>query len=230
MTNRQTNDFGAHPSPVDRNRSILWARYRLDSDDWLLMSVRITHEADPDNKEPDLLATVAIVDAAGKVLLESMVKENYIIDGDSITRHGVSQSVVFGARNYESVKADMLRLTEGRDLLVWNADEMTAMLKELDAAHGTSETTWSLHDVGSKYSRYVGEKEEAQAIYKAQPLPGSGVSALSECQSMRKLIVDMASSSQDSDSLVAGRPGWTAEFYKPKLSPAEKLKDILKLS
>ena len=33
---------GVHPMPLDRNKAIIWARYLIDSTDWLIFATRVT--------------------------------------------------------------------------------------------------------------------------------------------------------------------------------------------
>jgi len=52
-------------------------------------------------------------------------------------------------------------------------------------------------------------------------------SALSEARNVLLTIMEMAGSNQYLEGANASPLGWTGEFYRPKASPAEKIKGFL---
>ncbi|MBX9694618.1 MAG: hypothetical protein K2Z81_19685 [Cyanobacteria bacterium] len=222
MRTDKTSKPNVHPNLADRNKSILWARYTLDSQDWVILSLKVTWDG-----ENLALATLALMDGTkGKMLVESMVKSDSIVSAESIARHGVEQSVVFHAKSYADVRAELMIKASGKEIFVWDAHVTQELLNRLDNLYGEKPMDWRFNDVSTVFGRYMGAVDES-GEYEVYPLPASGTSAKAECTDVRGVLTEMASTSQATDSVAGGKPGWTAEFYRPKRSPKDKIKDML---
>ncbi len=214
-----------HPNPTERNKSILWSRYTLDSTDWAVLSLKAIWEG---VDEKSALATIALVDGNGKVIIESMIKSDEMISSESIARHGVEQSVVFHAKAYNDVRAELMVKASGKEILVWDAEGTQELLDKLDRFYGEEPLDWHFHDVSSEFARYLGIAPN-MGDGPSMELPATGISARAECNDIRGVLTEMASTSQATDAVAGGKPGWTAEFYRPKRSPKDKIKNIFGL-
>jgi hypothetical protein len=220
----EVHDAPNHPNPIDRNRSIVWARYHIDSNEWALLSVKVTR------REGHIsLVTVALLDNHGRALLEEMIKASDVVPSEEIALHGVDQSVVFNAKSFEEVMRKLVDRIGERTLVAWDMKAIQTIMDELCLKNNMPSVEWRGESACNELARFVGETQDVKLGYNAQPLKLVGISAADECKSVLKVITDMAASSQASDSLVDGKPGWTAEFYRPKVGAKEKLKGLFGL-
>lgn len=229
MSFNEGHDAVSHPNPMDRNRSIMWARYHIDSDDWILLSMKVTRRDDEAGKSRPSIVSIAVTDHSGKAMYEAMVRSAEIVSNEEIALHGVNQSVVFNAKPYSEVRESLLKLLAHKALVTWDSDYIQKTFNELDSINGFAATHWKADSAAREFARFVGERSNPSATYVSQPLPLPGVSASDECRSIVNLIKEMAGSSQVSDQVASGKPGWTAEFYKPRVNTADKIKGFFGL-
>lgn len=213
-----------HPNPMDRNRSIVWARYHVDSNEWALLSAKVTRR---DGRIS--LATIALVDNHGRELLEEMIKASDVVPSEEIAQHGVDQSVVFNAKSFEEVMRKLVDRIGERTLVAWDMKAVQEIMDELCAINNMPQVEWRGESACRELARFKGETQDVKNGYNPQPLKLIGISAADECKSVLKVIAEIAASSQASDSLIDGKPGWTAEFYRPKVGAKEKLKGLFGL-
>jgi hypothetical protein len=213
-----------HLNPIDKNRAIVWARYHVDSDDWVLLAVKVTHHTNAEGKQIPSLVTLALVDHDQKVLLETMIKAPDAVTNEEISLHGVDQSVVFKAKSFDEVTKTLLKLIGEKTIVSWNPKLIQQTFNELAELNGKPVSKWKSHSVAEELARFVGKSDNPMNGYEPQPLPLVGISALDECKSVYKVIAEIAKASQTTDSIAGGDPGWTAEFYKPKIAAKDKFK------
>lgn len=218
------HDAPNHPNPIERNRSIVWARYHVDSNEWALLSAKVTRR---DGKIT--LATIALVDNHGREMLEEMIKASDVVPNEEIAQHGVDQSVVFHAKSFEEVMRKLVDRIGDRTLVAWDMKAVQSIMDELCTMNNRPSVEWRGDSACKELARFKGETQDVKLGYNPQPLELSGISAADECKSVLKVIQEIAASSQASDSLVDGKPGWTAEFYRPKVGAKEKLKGLFGL-
>ncbi|MBX9720718.1 MAG: hypothetical protein K2X81_04940, partial [Candidatus Obscuribacterales bacterium] len=98
------------------------------------------------------------------------------------------------------------------------------------------ELSASFDDAQAEYSLFVGEVEPDIHRYKTQKLPREfdsdveGVTPLLECAKVHEYLKEIAAGHQTFDSASTFNKNWSAAFYKPKMGPAEKLKEMLGLN
>lgn len=218
------HDVSNHPNPIDRNRSIVWARYHVDSNEWALLSAKVTRR-----DGQITLATIALLDNHGRELVEEMIKASDVVPNEEIAQHGVDQSVVFNAKSFEEVMRKLVDRIGERTLVAWDMKAVQSVMDELCAINKMPSVEWRGDSACKELARFRGETEDVKLGYNPQPLELVGISAADECRSVLKVINEIAASSQASDSLVDGKPGWTAEFYRPKVGAKEKLKGLFGL-
>ncbi|MCW5823881.1 MAG: hypothetical protein KIT34_13835 [Cyanobacteria bacterium TGS_CYA1] len=204
---------GSHPFPDDRNRSILWARYKMEDAQsnesgslWCVLSI----------KQTDKACSYAVIDSKGKTILDSVITP----------------------QSYAEQRKELVDYFRAKEVIVWDLKEKWGLLNQLDALFGvdpsqnlaTVARTWTWHDIADEYARFVGElvpgcNLESGRTYSPEPFkPLAGLSCAQECKDIKDIIVKMAGTSLVTDPLASGKKGWTAEFYRPNFSPTEKLK------
>ena len=220
------SSFDNHPNPIDRNRSILWARYLVDSKDWVVVSTKETVVSMDDSGASGVILSVCVVDSAAKVVYEALVKPEGIVSNEAIAEHDLETSTLFNAQPYPVIRESLIKLLSGNDVLSWDFDAQRAIFEKLDRKHNMPPHEWRGNSVSHQYARFLGQKEGDKPGYVMPSLKVNGVSARASNQAVCSVVMEIAGSSQYSDPLASGKPGWTAEFYRPKLSASEKLKNL----
>ena len=222
MHDKQTNF--AHPNPKDRNRSIIWARFSADSTEWVILTLRATTVASHAGPQP--LVSLALLAAGGKVLMETLIKTNEFSAREAIEGHGIDYSVLMQARQYQDAVAEIKQHIERKQVLCWDTVETRAILCQVASANKEESFSLALISVGEEYGRFLGTVKPGTSSYELPALKREK-SALDEAKNVLVAIMEMAGSSQFMDSASASPMGWTGEFYRPKASPAEKIKGFL---
>lgn len=225
----------SHPNPKDRNRSILWARYAADSTEWVILSLRATEVLsspefvanNPAVIQPQLLVSAAIIAPGGKVLLETLIKVPEFSAKEAMEEHGIEYSVLIEAKTYADFVAAVKKIADRKQIFCWDVEATNEILTRAARIHRGETLTLPLTNVSEEYARFVGQQSPDSAQYVTPQLKGVEKSAMSESHAILKAIVEMAVGNQTSDSADSSNMGWTAEFYKPKLSAADKLKGFL---
>ena len=216
---------------LDRNKSIIWARYLLDSPDWLIFATRVTrvtHETGPLSSAIKLVS-FSLLTPSGKVVFEAMLKPQEMIPAELISEHGLDYSVVFNAQPFSEIAVAMQRLVTGKQILAWDLNAQQNLFDELCKQFAQPILPFVGYSLRPEYARYIAEYDSSSGAYKAQHLTVDGISATAECRAMLHALTTMASTSQSQNTAPTGNQGWTAEFYKPKVSTRDKVKDFLGL-
>lgn len=214
----------AHPNPKDRNRSIIWARFAADSTEWVILSLRATDVVSDGNSQK--LVSLALLGHSGKVLLETLIKTSEFPARDAIEGHGIDYSVLMNARTYDEVVAEIKQLIDRKQVFCWDAIETRQILSQVASANKADTLSLPLISVNEEYGRFLGNLKPGTASYDLPELKKEK-SALESAKNVLSVILEMAGSNQYLDSASASPMGWTGEFYRPKASPAEKLKGFL---
>lgn len=202
----------ANPRPTERNQSIIWARYKVDAKDWLVLATRSTVL---DGVE---VLSASVLSPDGKTVFESLVKPQGEVSSEIFAMHGVDCSIVFKAQDPQEFLRSLLKCLEGKKILSWDIEECLTTLNSLSRRIKGSDLPIFGESVKTNYKKFSGE---------SGPLKTKGPSPTEECKALISLVMEMASSSQKYDSEDVARQGWTAEFYKPAKTPAQKFKDML---
>ena len=232
---------GVHPHPnvVDRNKAIIWARYLIDSSDWLIFACKVNYlpsTIQTTNKpvtktglaQPKLVS-LALITPEGKVVFESMLKSDDVVPSELLAEQGLSQPVVFNARPFCEIALQLARMTDGKQVLTWDLAEVQVLFDELCVEYAQPPLVFAGHSLKDEYARFTGEVDEGGRNYKLQQLKPANNSAVAQCRAVLDVLYQMASSSQTNNNAVTGNQGWTGEFYKPKLTARDKFKGFLGL-
>ncbi|HMP53589.1 MAG TPA: hypothetical protein PKD05_18720 [Candidatus Melainabacteria bacterium] len=227
----QSASLDNHPNPMDRNRSILWARYLVDTEDWLLISVKETTSTAEQTRvsveeSENPIVSISVTDASGKAIYEALVKPEGIVNNELISEHELETGTLFNAQPYSVIRDSVVRLTSSKDVLSWNFDKVRGTFERLDRLNNMPPHEWRGNSVSHQYARFLGDKEGDKPGYLMPQLKLRGRSARAENQAVFEVVKEIAASSQYTDPLTSGKPGWTAEFYRPKLTASEKFKNF----
>lgn len=227
-----------HPRPLDKNRAILWARHLAQSDDWLILSTRVTDTANAQAKsaagqvwqEPSMLVSVAVLTPAGTPAVEALIRPPGSVSSTDIAAHGIEFLGVFNVTEYEQLRERLSQLLPGKQVISWELDKQVRIISQLDEQYGQQHVRLSGHSVAPQYARFTGAFNQETGHYSHLPLPNSDKahSAMNECRTILSLISQMAASTQQLDG-AATKQGWTGEFFKPRVSPVEKVKEFFGL-
>ncbi len=191
----------SHPDHFDRNAAILWARDLLNRDDWWIIAFATS-------RQPSGSISAALLSRDGKLHLA----EDPLVDCVDFCQ----RLSVLGA---------------GRQFVCWDAEVAERCLTAIAAAAGELNLAIGpFLSVQEQHARFVGEKGNASGASANLP---AGLPAGADAQVFTRAILDvvfqMAGSSQVIDAAATTAPGWSAAFYKPKSTPADKLKNLFGL-
>jgi DNA polymerase III epsilon subunit-like protein len=148
------------------------------------------------------ICSIAIIDAHGEALLDTLVKPVRGIPGDATRIHGITDADVASAPGYADVQPKIEQLLSGRDVLVYNATYDRKMLHQSAEAAGIAKTHWSVisrwHCVMIAFAPILGEWDKYHGSYRWQRLNVAahyyGVTiegwhgALADCQTTLAII------------------------------------------
>lgn len=94
----------------------------------------------------DEVVEVAVVDATGKVLLETLVKPAMRIPAKATAIHGITDEMVAGAQTFAEVHLRLLELLNGKTVVIYNADYDRRLLRQSARVYGLQgqgpQVTW----------------------------------------------------------------------------------------
>lgn len=212
-----------HPNPKDRNRSIIWARFAADSTEWVILSLRATSVICEGIEQP--LVSLSLLGPGGKVLMETLIKTSEFSAREALEGHGIDYSVLMKARNYQDAIAEIKLHVERKQVFCWDAVETRQILMRVAAANKAEILSLPFISVSEEYGRFIGKLIPGTSSYELPALKEEK-SARDMAKNVLHVIMEMAGSNQYMDSASASPMGWTGEFYRPKATPAEKIKGL----
>jgi hypothetical protein len=225
------------PEWFDRNRSILLSRDLLNLSDWVILSCKASRlsgrKSDPGDAVE--LVSLAVIGPGGRGLLDVLVRPDGGVSSELMKVHGCDAAHVFNAPEFQEVHKILQSGFARTRVVCWSPEIVKATLSRLCRLSGLPALQPQFVDLQEQFSAFVGEKTEPGKGYKRQSLPkesdsrNPGVPPLAECKCIHSLVEMMAGSSQFSNE-AAFNKNWSAAFYRPKLGPTEKLKELLGLS
>lgn len=235
---KPTDDPLAKANSLDRNRSILLSRDLLTMNDWVALAVKSSRIGDSQVRilpgDATELISIGVIASNQKVLMDVLVRPDGAINSDLLKLHGCDPAHAFNApvfsEIYKILKAGFARSR----VLCYKVSAVQELLNRLCVREKLAPLQGRFIDVQTEYSRFLGEPSQT-ASYKVQLLPEENdcsrpaVSTLSECSHIISCVQEMAGSSQTMDTATVFDKNWSAAFYKPKMGPAEKIKELLGL-
>jgi DNA polymerase-3 subunit epsilon len=177
----------------ERAAAVRWARTLMDRRDWVVLDTETTGLGSDAE-----VVEIAVVDHAGVVLLDELVRPVDPIPAAATAVHGIGDRDVAEARTYELVHGDLVELVRDRLVVIYNAAFDRRILAQSARRYGLPPPVRYQYDQDAMwmYARFVGEWSEAHGDYRWQKLPPApGVSvhrALGDCLSTLALIRRMA--------------------------------------
>lgn len=203
-----------HPFPQDRTRAILKAQICVSLDP-LILDTETTGLSNMDQ-----ICEIAVVDLAGAVLINSLVKPTKLIPHSTSEIHGITNEAVTESPTFRDLLPELDRVLRDRTVLIYNAEYDQNMLWSSAKHHGIEFTAgdhhwWSYkddagmpysswHDVMEIYAAYYGEWNEYHKSYRWQrlstalrqcklELPEGIHRAHADAEMTRRLVLHMAS-------------------------------------
>ena len=201
-----------HPFPDDRTQAILRARGYLSLNPLFL-------DTETTGLSPmDEICEIAIIDAAGQVLINSLVKPSKPIPPGATEIHGISQEMVQSAPTFRDLVPELDRILSGRTVLIYNVEFDVGKLDRSARANGFSPDVhgayypWWMgtdfapslwHCVMELYAAYYGDWNDYHGSYRWQRLgaalgqcglevPTSIHRAHADAEMTRRLVLHMA--------------------------------------
>ncbi|MGK8676399.1 3'-5' exonuclease [Serratia marcescens] len=152
------------------------------------------------------IVEIAIIDTAGKTLIDTLVKPSKPIPAEAAAIHGITDAMVMNAPNWRDICPEIDTLTSGRTVVTYNASYDARLLDQTDSIWGiTPELKNGLSDFQCAmraYAEFYGQISE-RGGYKWQKLTaaaeqqgviieGTPHRALSDCLTTLGVIKAMA--------------------------------------
>jgi len=139
------------------NRRTLAARARLAelavADDWLIVDTETTGL-----DQTAEIIQIGIVDAAGEVLVNQLIRPGVTIPAEATSVHGLDDTTVSGAPTWANAYPEVFGLLNGRRLLAYNADFDARMIRQTCRRHGTAVPAWAGWDcIMELTAAYIGD-------------------------------------------------------------------------
>jgi DNA polymerase-3 subunit epsilon len=120
------------------------------------------------------IVQIAIINAQGETLLDTLVRPYEAIPRDATRIHGINNLMVADAPTWQQITAKVKYLIEGKDLIVYNALYDRRMMHQSNEAWGLPKIDWAhlatWHCAMLEYARYHGEWNDWANDYRWQKL------------------------------------------------------------
>ncbi|HDG4082628.1 TPA: 3'-5' exonuclease [Staphylococcus aureus] len=157
-----------------------------------------------DNAE---IVEIAIIDASGKALLNTLVRPSKPIPAEATAIHGINDEMVKDAPTWPEIGPQMCRLISGKAMAIYNADYDIRLLEQTDRIWNVTPKLDSYPQtvcIMQEYAEFYGQHSE-RGGYKRQKLTaaaeqqgvkieGTPHRALSDCLTTLGVIKAMAAS------------------------------------
>lgn len=185
--------------PTDRDNAIMWARQILAQK----LAVILDTETTGLNGQAEIVQ-IAVINIAGEILLNSLVKPILPIPPEVTAIHGITNAQVKDAPNWPQVYPQLQMAVNGRTLIIYNASFDQRLIYQTSKRHNLSIAAPYFNPARVDcamliYSEYVGEWNNYYQSYKWQRLEGGDHSALGDCRATLALIKRMAANSLESE-------------------------------
>ena len=149
------------------------------------------------------IVDIAVVDNAGRVLLDTLVRPGHAIPADATRIHGITDQMVISAPAWPQVYlalASIIRRYPG--VVVYNAPFDARMLRQSSRPHGLPDLEAEWHCAMRRYAEYLGERSPSWGSSRWQRLgvaaealgvaPGNAHRALDDTRTCREVVHAMA--------------------------------------
>ncbi len=144
---------------------------------------------------------IAVVDIAGRTLLDSLIRPDGRIPPDAARIHGIGDTMVAGAPRWPEVYRLLLPLIAGRTIVVYNADFDLRLVQQMNRRFGlaTPDSDWQC--AMRQYARFAAQWHERYGGYRWHKLdaaasrfgvPSSSHRARADALACRGVVAGMA--------------------------------------
>jgi DNA polymerase-3 subunit epsilon len=149
------------------------------------------------------IVEVAVIDAAGRTLLDTLVRPDGIIPLEVIRIHGIDDAMVASAPRWTDVYPELLRRIDGRAVIVYNAEFDLRLVNQMNRRAGFFALTSNWHCAMKRYAAFTTVWNEKYGNYRFHKLDVALAAfghrpanhrARSDAQSCRLVVQGMAMS------------------------------------
>ncbi|MEZ4523553.1 MAG: 3'-5' exonuclease [Thermomicrobiales bacterium] len=153
------------------------------------------------------IVDIAVVDARGQVLLDSLVRPTRPIPADATRIHGITDEMVEDAHGWNSIAPRLRRLIAGaHNVVIYNADFDTRILDQCDARFRLPGYQANWQCAMKQYAAFAGQRHQRYGGYRWHKLVDAAAAfgyqepvqhrALADTRLCRAVVLGMANSSQ----------------------------------
>jgi DNA polymerase-3 subunit epsilon len=159
------------------------------------------------------IVQIAIVDSAGRTLLDTLVKPRNPIPQAATNIHGITNEAVVNAPTWATVMKDVQQLLTGRNVIIYNAVYDRKMMHQSAEAWGLTKIDWktaatfycameAFAEIYGEWNEYHGsyrwQKLSTAAAYYDLILPPDAHTALADCVTTLHVCKAMAATKDQS--------------------------------
>ena len=185
-------------SPGGRNDAVAWAKAMLAQPDTVFLDTETTGFGPRAE-----IIDIGIVDASGKVLLDTLIRPSSPIPASTSRVHGLFDHDVAGAPDWRQIYPDVFRLLAGARVVVYNAPFDSTMVTANCQRVGLPVPGARWHCAMRQYAAYAGPRPARPGrgvgrFYKldlaaaAFDIAPGGHRALADADVCRRVVVGMA--------------------------------------
>lgn len=179
-----------------RAGAIAWAAALLRRTDVVFLDTETTGLDDRAE-----IVEIAVIDIAGRTLLDSLVRPDGRIPADAARIHGISDAMVAGAPRWPAVFASLAPIISGRTVVVYNADFDRRLVQQMNRRFGLGLPGTDWQCAMRQYANYAAQWHERYGGYRWHRLdvaakqfgtPASGHRARADALACRLVVAGMA--------------------------------------
>lgn len=125
-------------------------------------------------ERPAEICEIAIIDPDGKALLDVLVKPALPIPPAASNIHGITNELVQDAPRWPEIRPEVLRLIDGKDVIVYNAKYDRQLMHWSDEAYNTPHVDYKANSTWfcamEAYAEFYGEINSYYGSYRWQKL------------------------------------------------------------
>jgi DNA polymerase-3 subunit epsilon len=183
-----------HRNPLNsQNEATQWARDLLarEPNSWVILDSETTGLSGMAE-----ICQIAVIDGAGNVLMDKLVKPTKSIPESATAIHRVTNEMVQEADTFNKILLELQDILNNKVLVIYNSEFDLRMIKQSAEPYNKmlflGPAIRDLYCAMKKYAQWVGEWNPKTQDYKWKPLPGGDHSAVGDCQAVLSLIKKMA--------------------------------------
>ena len=175
----------------DKDQARHWAQQLLARGEFVVLDTETTGLAGWAE-----IVQIAIIDPAGRVLLDTLVKPTRGIPRDASAIHHITDSMVADAPTFAAIAPQLRELLSAETVVIFNSAFDVRMMEQSAQAHNLTYEipifAGEYKCAMEEYSAWCGDWSDYHGNYRWQKLPGGDHSALGDCLACLAVIKKMA--------------------------------------